>query len=75
MRSRLIEYANMLHERGVGSKAATDFRERWPDDRLFVERADIIDRLFLNRFDLLAVQSGSRDGPRTTSLTKTVQKA
>jgi hypothetical protein len=51
MGSELIEYTNILHAGGVGSRAAAGFRAARSGDPAFLRRAGVLDRLFLIRGD------------------------
>lgn len=50
----VIEYTNILHEYGVGSKEAKAYKKSRADNECFLGRAEVLDRLFVNKDAILA---------------------
>ena len=51
--SVIIQYAEILHEHGVYSREAKDFRADHREDGALQARANVLDKCFLNRDAIL----------------------
>ena len=45
----VIQYTNILHEYGVGSSEALNFREQYREDKTFQRRAEVLEILINNK--------------------------
>ena len=52
VRNLIIQYTNLLHKHGLGSKASEEFRKKYESDSVFQNRAKKLNQLFAMSKDI-----------------------